>query len=192
MQNDYLFTWSFIVILLLIVLNHVSYGQTAQNDTLYLFDGEIIATSIFDGWETSDRIRHRISNRHPVESVARSSVFYIYAAGKYHQISPYDRHEQLSLNMQAFQNEARTGMMLLGAGAGVVLLGNLLNEQQQKRVRESLDPNDITDTPKYLNYGGYALMVVGSLVTVSSFRFLNRGSVDITPVGVRVNLSSNN
>ncbi len=187
MKKQTFFKMSFAVTVMLISFNHLSYGQTAQNDTIYLFDGNKIATSIFEGWEDSDRIRHRISNRHPVASFAKSNVFYIYASGEYHEISPYDRHEQLRLNINAFQRVAGTGMLILGTGAGVVLLGNLLAEQQANRFRNSLDPDEITDTPKYLIYGGYALMFTGSMITVGSFRFLDRGSIDISPVGVRVN-----
>ncbi len=188
MKEQKLFNMTIVFTFTLMSLCFVSFGQTAQNDTIYLFDGNRIATSIFDGWEDSERIRHRISNRDPVVSIAKSDVFYLYASGEYHQINVYDRHQQLRYNIQAFQREAQTGMMILGSGVGVVLLSKFMAEQQAKRYRESLNPDDISDFPAYLNYGGYAIMLTGSLITVSSFRFLDRGSVDITPVGVRINL----
>ncbi len=72
-------------------------------------------------------------------------------------------------------------------GVGLVLAGIIASEVQQNRFEDSLDPDEFNDLPKIMNYAGYSLMLVGGMIKIGSYKFLERGSVDITPVGLRVN-----
>ncbi len=165
-----------------------SFGQTASMDTIYFSDGNIIATKIFPGLEDSQRIFYQKSERHYLSSALKSDIYYIFTNGEYHLIGEYDPIKQLKINLFKYKKQATIGVLFLGAGVATIFSGAILNEHQMNKNHDAFNTYSVHDIPKYLNYSGLGMMFIGCIVTYKSFKFLERGSVDITPFGVRVNI----
>jgi len=193
-----------IIVALFTYLNNDAYTQTRvikdtlqvieETDTIYFLDGSKSNVKIKE-WEENEKIvtgrwddgQNKIVTREH----DKSSIHYIYYDGEYHLItdtSPEINFARLQQNLLNYKQRSRSGMMTLSWGVGLVLTGTIVGEIQQSRFEDTLDPDELNDIPKYLNYAGYGLMLVGGVIKVRSYQFLERGSIDITPVGVKVNL----
>lgn len=156
----------------------------AAADSIYLFSGEVIPTNIDSNWEDADFIMHRKDPNELFKRIEKEDTYYIYTDGEYHLITDIRADhelERLQNNLLEFNHQFRNGLLTLTVGTGMVLGSQLWIEQQAS-------DGEITDGPKYLNYAGYGIMILGGIFQVGSIRFLERGSIDITPVGVKVNL----
>ena len=193
-----------IIVALFTYLNNDAYTQTRvikdtlqvieETDTIYFLDGSKSNVKIKE-WEENEKIvtgrwddgQNKIVTREH----DKSSIHYIYYDGEYHlvnDVSPEKNFARLQQNLLNYKQRSRSGMATLSWGVGLVLTGTIVAERQQSRFEDTLDPDELNDIPKHLNYAGYGLMLVGGVIKVRSYQFLERGSIDITPVGVKVNL----
>lgn len=167
---------------------------TAGSDTLYLLSGRKISGNIME-FERRDFVAYgvwdtRLNELTNVQYLDKSKLHYIYTGGVYHlinEVTEQDNIDRLRRNMLIYERRSKAGMITLTTGVSLVLTGSILAEVQSNRFEESLDPDDLNDIPKYLNYAGYSFMLIGGIIKIASYEFLERGSIDITPVGVRVN-----
>lgn len=199
-----------LVMIALISLSTLTYGQVdsrgqvsniiAGSDTLYLLDGRKIPANIMEFEETDyvaygnwDSSLRRLTN---IQYFDKSELHYIYAGSTYHlinEVSEQDNIDRLRRNLLIYERRSRAGMVTLTTGVSLVLAGSIWAEVQSNKIKEPQDLDDIRDLddisnmPKYLNYGGLGLMLIGGMIKIGSYEFLERGSIDITPVGVRVN-----
>jgi hypothetical protein len=196
-----------IIIALMMGVNTFSYCQrvtsghmssiVAGSDTLYLLDGRKISGNIMEYDQTKhvaygiwNSTLKRLTN---IQQIDKSKLHYIYADKKFHLINDVtekDDIDRLRRNLLIYERRSRAGMVALTSGVGLVLTSMIYSEIRLNRHNEpdaSKNPEDLNDIPKYLNYSGYGLMLVGGIIKISSYEFLERGSIDITPVGVRVN-----
>ncbi len=193
-----------IIIALMMSLSTISYGQrepigdmsgiVAGSDTLYLLDGSKLSVNIMEYDQTKhvaygiwNSTLKRLTN---IQQIDKTKLHYIYADNKFHlinDVTEQDDIDRLRRNLLIYERRSRAGMVTLTTGVSLLLASSILAEVQQNQYQESHNPDDLNDIPKYLNYGGLGLMLIGGIIKISSYEFLERGSIDITPVGVRVN-----
>ncbi len=190
-----------IIMALFVYLSNDAYSQARiirdtvqaveETDTIYFLDGsksnvkilewEDAETVVFGRWD--DGLNKMLTREHD-----KSDIHYIYFEGEYHlinDVSPDNDLARLQHNLLEYKERSRSGMVTLSLGVGLVLTGNIVAEIQQSKFEDTHDPDELSDTPKYLNYAGYGFMLIGGVIKIGSYQFLERGSIDITPVGLQ-------
>jgi len=153
-------------------------------DTIYLFSGKVITSYIVDGWGDLDFVMHRKDPNDLMQRVEKDDIHYLYVNGDYHLITEFTTYQEIESvrnDLYEFQQHFSSGVLTLTVGASMVLGSKLWSEQQ-------IDSGEITDGPKYFNYAGYGVMIIGGLIQIRALRILQTEKVDVTPVGIRVNL----
>lgn len=163
----------------------------APSDTIYFLDGQKkLITNVLQGWEDRESISTMYSSPSHITEIPKSEVHYIYTGGQFHLInetSHFDDINRLRKNLQRYQQQTNLGWSFVGGGAGLLLIGAISSEvQANKLIDGKID--EINDLPKFLSYAGYGLIAAGAVISIDAGKFLKRGTIDITPVGVRVNL----
>jgi hypothetical protein len=160
------------------------------NDTIYFLDGrKSMPTGIMQGWEDRDNFQTIRSSVSEIVEISKSEVHYIYAGGQFHLINettPLDDIQRLRKNLQRYQKQSNLGWSFVGGGAALLLIGQISAESQANKLIDG-KIDEINDLPKFLSYAGYGFIAVGAVISIDAGKFLKRGTVDITPVGVRVN-----
>ncbi len=183
------------LLILILIFGTISISQAQReavvlSDTIYFLDGrKSMPTNILQGWEDRDYVSTKRLAESEIINVPKSDVHYIYADGQFHLInetSSHDDIQRLRKNLQRYQKQSNLGWSFVGGGAALLLIGQISAESQANKLMDG-KIDEINDLPKFLSYAGYGFIAVGAVTSIDAGKFLKRGTVDITPVGVRVN-----
>lgn len=179
--------------ILLFSQNHDS--LTYRKGEIYFLDGrKSLPTNILEGWENQDSITIRYSEYWPIREIPKSEVHYIYYNGEYHlinEITYFQDMERVRRNLALYRKQANLGWISLGVGTGALLSSFTIIDVQAKKFEDgkiTLDEYDKNkEVAKVLTYAGYGLMILGVGIHIDAGKYLKRGNIDITPVGIRYN-----
>jgi hypothetical protein len=191
-------------IFILLFLSGIGMSSMAQNyadvknDTLYFLDGrKKMAVNLLQGTanEKDFRFVSMGSNGSAPEPgvVEKADVYYHYSNGRYHLINERTTETEqgrLQKNLMLYNKQRNAGLsfVLLGVGAltGSLVAGEIQFAKQKKG--EALESENL---PKIMQYSGYGLMLVGTVVQINAGRYIKRATVDIRPTGVRLGIGIN-
>jgi hypothetical protein len=183
------------LLILILLLGTISFSQAQSeavvlSDTIYFLDGrKSMPTNILQGWEDREHFSTKRSFESEIIIIPKSEVHYIFNNEQFHLInetSPHDDIQRLRKNLQRYQKQSNLGWSFVGGGAALLLIGQISAESQANKLIDG-KIDEINDLPKFLSYAGYGFIAVGAVISIDAGKFLKRGTVDITPVGVRVN-----
>ncbi len=168
---------------------------STRNDKIYFLDSQkFLTTNILEGWEKRDSITSKYSEWWPIREIPKSEVHYIYYKGEYHlinEITCFQDIERVRKNLSLYRKQTNLGWTSLGVGTGALLSSFILSDILEKKIKDGKITKDEYDdnrkVAKVLNYVGYGLMILGVGIHIDAGKYLKRGNIDITPVGVRVN-----
>lgn len=167
---------------------------TDRRAKIYFLDGRIpMNTRILEKWDDQDSITTKYSDWSSIYKVPKSEVHYIYYNGEHYlinEITCFQDTEKVRLNLSLYKKQTNIGWAALGVGTGALLSGFIINDIQTKRFNdgkvtlEGLE--EWQDVIKVLTYAGYSFMLLGVGINIDASKYLKRGNIDITPVGIRV------
>jgi len=192
---------NFFIVFFLVGLVFPAMGQINSDmkmDTIYFLDGRSkLAMNLLQGTENVEDFRYIVSddlNSTPeLGRIEKSEVYYLYTGGKYQLINektPATEQKRLRDNLMSYNKQRKGGWAMIGIGVGLLAGSQIFAELQVKKFTDG-NIDAVNEVPKIMSYSGYGFMLIGTVIHLNAGRFIKRGTVDITPAGVRLGIGIN-
>jgi len=188
---------------LFIALGKASAQQQVFRDTIYLMDGNKIPSfiSLINNKIPDDNVIVFLREVKPISgfetkskviktSINKRNVHYVYLNNNNEYILINDV-QPIEYNLRKYGNISTTTWTLVLAGTSSLLISNLMVEPKLNRsLYDSGDVDGINTLARRSNtlkYLGYGLLASAAVVELVGLKY-TRNNIDITPVGVKINL----
>jgi hypothetical protein len=178
-----------------IVTNAQNFSEIMKSDTLYFLDGRSkLAVNLQQGNDNEEYFSFIERGKAEYETkqimVPKRDVHYLYSNSEYSLINAKTvetEQERLRKNLMLYNKQRNAGLAISLSGVGMLVGSMVVSEIQLSQIKKNQAVKSTT-VNKFMNYGGYGMMLIGTIIQMDAGHFIHRSKVDITPVGVRLHI----